>query len=188
MSSHPKSSIDSKNESNERQVMSDAIENCESLPDMESLPSVRSTLATIRTTLPTQPEHTVIQVDLDLDNPEVSDDSKEAEQRFQEAMKASLLAVQTDSASSRVFEKVHMDLMEQKESLSASVIEKINATIEGFQSSFDDTMIESEESPDDADRMQKETLSLTPLSLEIEKRDRIDCQSMSSEEKRRRAD
>ena len=186
MSSHPKS-VDG-NESSERQVLSDAIENCESLPEMESLPSVRSTLATIRTTLPTQPEHTVIQVDLDLDNPEVSDDSKEAEQRFQEAMKASLLAVQKDSSASRVFEKVHMELMEQNENLSASVIEKINATIEGFRSSFDDTVIESEESPNDADRIQKESLSLTPLSLESEKRDLKDCQSMNSEEKRRRAE
>ena len=81
-----------------------------------------------------------------------------------------------------------MELMEQNENLSASVIEKSNATIEGFRSSFDDTVIESEESANDADRIQKESLSLTPLSLESEKRDLKDCQSMNSEEKRRRAE
>lgn len=188
MNSQPKDSIDEKTEMKEKSGLPDAVENGESLPEMDSLPSVHSTLAAVRTTIPTQPEHTVIQVDLDLDNPEVSDDSKEAEQRFQEAMKASLSAVQKDFDSSRVFEKVHMELMEQKERLSASMIEKINATIEGFHSSFDDTLIESEESADEADQMQSESLSLVPLSLEIKKRNRIDCQSKSGEEKRHRTE
>lgn len=193
MSSHPKTAMEMNESPENSAVLSDdkISEPHDTLPDVGSMPSdPRSTLATVRTTLPTLPEHTVIQVDLDLDNPEVSDDSKEAEQRFQEAMKASLSTVQNNSYSSSVFDAVHAEIMEQKEDLSASVIEKINATIESFQPSFDETMIESEESPKEAapNRQESERLSLTPLNIEIEKRNRIDCQSISSEEKKQRTE
>ena len=137
--------------------------------------------------IPAGTECTVIQVDLDLDNPEVSRDCREAEIRFYDELTASMNAVQKEDFTPQLFKQIHELIANQKEPLSDAVMDMIGEIVDGLRASLDDTVIESadEESTD-----KKDMITLEPLTMDIRsnRRREVSTVSIMSEEKRIRLD
>ena len=137
--------------------------------------------------IPAGAECTVIQVDLDLDNPEVSRDCREAEIRFYEELASSVNAVQKDDFTPQLFKQIHELIANQKEPLSEAVMDMISEIVDGLRSSIEDTVIEStDEEPAD----KKDMITLEPLVMDIRsnRRREVSTVSITSEEKRIRLD
>ena len=137
--------------------------------------------------IPAGMECTVIQVDLDLDNPEVSSDCREAEIRFYEELTESVNAVQKEDFTPQLFKQIHELIVNQKEPLPEAIMDMISEIADGLRSSFEDTVIES---PDSSSVDKRDMITLEPLTMDVRstRRREVSTVSITSEEKRIRLD